>query len=261
VLQAGAGRTADHGYDEPRAQAGRLLEEQGDRTQQHVGRLERLEPAGEQHHVRIERQPQVLTRGVSVAWTEDGEVHAGVDHLDAARVGVVQVDQLLGLDVGARDQHVRGLDDLLLPDDPGRRLRGVARGERLVLHLGHRVHGVHERDPPTVARQRADLAGEPVVGVNEVVVAERLRGLGAQHLAREHAQLTRQLALGQALERAGVDVAHRDPVVHRQDRVELRRGGAREDVDLDARRGQAPGELDHVDVEATGVAGAGLVQR
>ena len=144
---------------------------------------------------------------------EDVEVDAGVDDLDPAGVGVVQVDQLLGLEVGVRDQQVGGLDDLLLADDPGERLGDVAVGERVVLDLRHRVHRVHQRHAPAVAGQRADLAGEPVVRVHDVVVADGLPGLGAQHLAREHAQLRGQLLLGQPLERAGVDVPDRDPVV------------------------------------------------
>ena len=40
-----------------------------------------------------------------------------------------------------------------------------------------------------------------------------------------------------------------------------RRGGAGEDVDLDPGRGQAPRQLEDVDVHAAGVAGAGLVER
>jgi len=125
-----------------------------------------------------------------------------VDDLDAAGVRVVQVDQLLGLEVGVGHQHVGGLDDLLLADDPGGRLGGVALGERVVLDLRHRVHGVDQRHAPPVAGQRPDLSGEPVVGVDGVVVAERLGGLGAQHLAGEHAQLSGQLGLRQALERS-----------------------------------------------------------
>jgi hypothetical protein len=81
-----------------------------------------------------------------------------VDDLDAAGVGVVEVDQLLGLDVGVGDEHVRGLDHLLLADDAGLGLGGVALGERLVLDPGHRVHGVHQRHAPAVAGERADLA-------------------------------------------------------------------------------------------------------
>ena len=61
------------------------------------------------------------------------------------------------------------------------------------------------------------------MGVDHVVVAERLGGLGAQHLAGEHAQLAGQLALGQALERTGVDVVHGDAVAGLHDRVETAR--------------------------------------
>ena len=50
-----------------------------------------------------------------------------MDDLDARRIGVVQVDQLPALEVGVGDQHVGGLDHLLLADDPGDRLGGVAR--------------------------------------------------------------------------------------------------------------------------------------
>ena len=189
--------------------SGDAREHLGDRVQQHVRGLERLDPAGEQQHVGVDRQPQAGAGLGGGERAEDVEVDAGVDHLDPARLGVVQLDQLLGLDVGVGDEHVGGLDHLLLADHPGDRLGGVAVGERGVLDLGHRVHRVDQRDAPAVARQRADLAGEPVVGVDGVVVAERLGGLRAQHLAGEHAELGGQLLLGEALERPGVDVPHR----------------------------------------------------
>ena len=99
------------------------------------------------------------------------------------------------------------------------------------------------------------------MGVHDVVVADRLRGLGAEHLAREDAELAGQLALAEALERAGVDVPHLDAVAGGDDRVERGAGGAGEDVDLDALGGHLPGQLDHVDVHPAGVAGARLVER
>ena len=230
--------------------SGVSAEQQRDGAQQHVGRLERLEPPGEEDDVGVRGQVEPTPRVDGVAGTEHRQVDAGVDDLDAAGIGVVQVDQLLGLGVGAGDQHVGGLDDLLLADDPCGRLGGVADGERVVLDLGHRVHRVHQRDPPAVAREGADLAGEPVVGVHEVVVAERLGGLGAQHLAGEHAELAGQLALAQPLERAGMDVVHGDPVARRLHRVVARGRGPGEDVDLDACGSQPTRQLDHVDVHA-----------
>ncbi len=261
VLETGAGRSADDRDDQAGPEGRRLVEQQGHRAQQHVGRLERLEPTGEQDDVRVRRQVQATARLVGVARAEDGQVDTGLDDLDAAGVRVVQVDQLLGLDVGAGDEHVGRLDHLLLADDPRDGLGGVADRERVVLDLGHRVHGVHQRHAPAVTRERAHLAGEPVVGVHEVVVAERLGRLGAQHLAREHAQLRRQLALAQALEGAGMDVVHGDAVARGQHRLVPRGRRAGEDVDLDPGGGEPSRQLEDVDVQASGIAGAGLVER
>ena len=250
MLEAAAGRAADDRHHEPGPQRGRLVEQLRDRAQQHVGRLERLDPAGEEQHVRVRGQAEVGAGAGLVERAEHVEVDAGVHDLDAAGVGVVQVDQLLGLEVGVRDEHVGGLDDLLLADDPGDRLGGVPVGERVVLDLGHRVHRVHQRDAPAVAGQGADLAGEPVVGVDGVVVAERLRRLGAQHLAGEDAQLPGQLALGQPLERAGVDVVDQHPVRGLDHGRQGRAGRPGEDVDLDALLREPSGQLDDVDVHA-----------
>ena len=100
------------------------------------------------------------------------------------------------------------------------------------------------------------------MGVDGVVVADRVGRLGAQHLAGEDAQLAGQLGLGQPLERAGGDVAHQDPV-GRPSTV----GGSAEVVarvntsTSMPRCGEPLGELDDVDVHAAGVAGAGLVER
>ena len=229
--------------------------------QQHVGRLEGLDPAGEEEHQGVGRDAAGGPGCGLVLGAEDGGVDTRVDDLDPPRLGVVQVDQLLGLEVGVGDEHVGGLDHLLLSDDARGRLGGVALGERLVLDLRHRVHRVHERYAPAVPGECADLAGEPVVGVHDVVVPERVLRFRAQHLAREHAQLAGQLVLRESLERAGVHVGHLDAVGHRHDRVEQAARRPGEDVDLDATGGQPPGDLHDVDVHAPGVARAGLVQR
>ncbi len=212
LVEAGSGRPPDDGYDERRAPAGLALQQLGDGVEQDVGGLQRLDASGEQQHVGVDGEPQPGP-GLDLGHRdEDVQVDTGVDHLDPAGVGVVELDELLGLDVGVGDQHVCGLDDLLLTDDPGQWLGGVACGERGVLDLRHRVHAVHERHSPAVPGERADLAGQPVVRVDRVVVADRLGGLGAQHLAREDAQLGGQLLLGEPLERTRVDVPDRDPV-------------------------------------------------
>ena len=187
-------------------------------------------------------------------------VHTGMHHLHASGVGVVQLEELAGLDVGVRDQHVGGLDDLLLADHTSRRLERVPHRERRVLDLGHGVHGVHQRDAPPVPHQGTDLAGEPVVRVHDVVPALVVAGLGTEHLTGEGTQLTGQLRLGQTLERAGVHVVHGD-TGEGLDRGR-QQGGRGTGVDLDGEvaGGAPPGQLDDVDVHPAGVTGAGLVQ-
>ncbi len=260
-LEATAGRSADDRDHESAAQLGPEPQQLRGRVKEYVGGLERLDPAGEQEHQRVSRDAARRAGGGLVLRPEDGHVDAGVDDLDPGGLGVVEVDQLLGLEIGVGDEHVGGLDHLLLPDHPGRRLRGVALGERFVLDLRHGVHRVHERDAPAVAGKRADLAGEPVVGVDDVVVTERLGRLGPQDLAGEHAELAGQLGLGESLERPGVHVGHVDAVGQPYDGVGQAAGGAGEDVDLDPAGGQPAGYLDDVDVHAARVTGAGLVER
>ena len=212
--------------------------------------------------MRVHRQPQPApgsrARGPGVNSLRSTP---GCTTSTRAGLGVVQLDQLARLDVGVGDQHVGGLDHLLLADQPGDGLGGVALGERGVLDLGHGVHRVHQRHAPAVAGQRADLPGEPVVRVDRVVVAGQVAGLGPHHLTGERAQLAGQLALGHPLERTRVDVADQDVVGDLHDRRQGRGRRAREDVHRDVAAGQLPGELDDVDVHAARVPGAGLVQR
>lgn len=229
--------------------------------QQDVGGLERLDAADEQQHDRVLRHPDDAAGGGAVSRGEAVEIDTGRDDEGAVGVGAVEPDQLTGLLVGVRDQPVGLGDDLFLADHTGAGLRSVALGQRLVLDLGERVRGVDERDAPAVAGEPADLAGEPVVRVDDVVEARLVLGLLAQDGSGEGAQLRGELLLAEALERAGADVAHRHARAHLDHRREVAGGGAGEDVDLDAAGGQAAGGLDDVDVHAAGVAGAGLVER
>ena len=108
----------------------------------------------------------------------------GRDDERARGVGAVVLDELAGLLVGVGDQPVGLGDHLLLADHPGARLGPVALGQRRVLDLGERVRGVDQRHAPPVAGQPADLAGQPVVRVDDVVEARLVLGLLAQHRRR-----------------------------------------------------------------------------
>ena len=139
---------------------------------------------------RVLRQAEPCPRGgASVGGTEALQVDAGVDHGGTARIGVVVPDQLACLLGGVGDEAVGCPYYLRLADDAGGRLRSVAFCEGGVLHLGHGVHGVHQRYAPALCREPADVSREPVVGVDEVVVAglvarlraEDARGEGAEH--------------------------------------------------------------------------------
>ena len=210
-VQAGAARATEHRHDQVGAQLRPAREQVGGGAQQHVRGLERLDPADEQQHAGVRRQAGRGPGGGPVAGGEQLEVDARGHHPDLAGVGVVQLDQLAGLVVGVGHQPVGGLDDLRLADLAPRRLGRVTVGELGVLDPGHGVHRVHERHPPAVGGQPAHLAGEPVVGVHEVVPPLGPRGLGPHHPGGEGAQLARQVLLAQPLVRPGGDVADHHP--------------------------------------------------
>ena len=131
----------------------------------------------------VGRQPEYLPRRPLVSGCECLQIHAGVDDVDAVRIGVVKRNQLLRFVFGVDDQPIRFVDDLLFADRAQRWFGCVAVGERGVLDRGEGVRGVHQRHRPPVARQPADLTRQPVVRVHDVVVARLVGGFGAQHPA------------------------------------------------------------------------------
>lgn len=210
--EAAAARAADDGDEETAAQRGVPVDELGDGAEQDVGRLQGLYAAGEQGYDGVLRQPEAgAGGGAAVAGGEAVEVDAGVDDGDLAGVGLVVADELVGLFGGVRDEAVGGGDDLGLADDAGGGLGRVALGQCGVLDLGHGVHGVDEGDAPAFGGEPAHVPRQPVVGVDEVVVAGAVAGPGPHDPVGEGAQLGRQLLLGEALVRTRVHVAHEDP--------------------------------------------------
>ena len=194
--------------------------------------------------------PTARAGGRPAAGGEAVEVDAGRDDEGAGGVGAVEPHELAGLLLGVGDEPVGLGHHLLLADDPGPRLGAVADRQRLVLDLREGVRGVDQRHAPPVAGEPAHLARQPVVRVDDVVVAGLVLGLLAEHGGGEGAELGGQLLLAQALEGSGADVPHRHAGGHLDDRREVAGGGAGEDVDGDAAGGEALGGLDDVDVHA-----------
>lgn len=253
--QAGTRRaTGDHHL------RGQPVTQQRNSPQQHVGSLERLDPADERHQ-RPAGQPETGPGRRPVAGGEQFQIHPGMHDVDPVRKSTVQRNQFGRLSFGVDDQPVRGVDHLLLTDRAQRRLRAVTVGQCGVLHRGQGVRGMHQRHPPAVGGQPAHLTGEPVVRMYDVVVARIVAGLGAQHPGGERAQLGRQVVFVQALERAGDHVAHRHPRRDGDHRCVRRAGGPGEDVDRDTAARQMQGTLQDVDVQPAGVPVARLSQR
>ena len=108
--EAAAARAADDRHDEPGAQRrGRSSSSSGDRAQQDVGGLQRLDAAREERDQGVLRQAEAgAGGGAAVGGPEAVEVHAGVDDGDLAGVGVVVADELVGLLGGVGDEPVGG---------------------------------------------------------------------------------------------------------------------------------------------------------
>src|SRR5690606_27809941 len=157
---------------------------------------------------------------------------------DLAGVGSVVLHEFAGLFGGVGDQPFGGGDDLGLADDAGGGLGDVAVGQVGVLDLGHGVHGVHQGDAPALGGEPADVAGEPVVGVDQVVVAGAVAGPGLHHAVGEGTQLGRQVFLGETLVGARVDVPDEDTGGQLDGGREGGGGRAGEDLDLDVDRGE-----------------------
>ena len=238
VLEAAAGRAADDRHDEARAQRRVAVEQHRDGPQQHVGRLERLDAADEQQHDRVRGQAERAARASrSVLGLEDrrgrrpgGRPRPGRGRRRRGRSAA-----------WPRGRCWRSAGRRPRRPAPRRSRRasgsGVSPlGERGVLDLGHRVHRVHERHAPAVAGERADLAGEPVVGVHEVVVAQR-RGRPRRAAPRGRRRTAGRAAPPWSGPRRG---RRRRGARRRRRGLDDRRqrggGGAGEDVDLDAAR-------------------------
>ena len=174
---------------------------------------------------------------------------------------MVQLDELARLLLGVADEPVGLGDHLVLADHPHHRLGLVAVGERGVLDAGQRVGGVDEGHAPAVAGEPAHLAGEPVVRVDDVVVAGLVPGLGPQDPAVNAQSWLGRSFLPRPSNGPAATCRTSTPGASAATGGCSDDGGAGEDLDRDAAAGHPGGRLHDVDVHAARVAGARLLQR
>ncbi|CAB4936786.1 unannotated protein [freshwater metagenome] len=97
--------------------------------------------------------------------------------------------------------------------------------------------------------------------MDEIEPPLRMGRLDSHDAGRHRAELTGQIGLEQAFVRPGRDVANEDARGELNRGRKLGRGGPREDLDGRACGGEALGGFDDVDVHASRIAGAGLIER
>ncbi len=137
---------------------------------QNIGCFQRLNPSDEEHEDVVLFDSEPLSARLHRPGGERLQIDPRQRDGDAFGVGLVERHQVVGLGFGVGDEHVGGGDHLLLAQHPLIRLGIVPGRQREVLHFGHRVHAVHQRDLPSFRGHPADLAGQPVMRMHEVVV-------------------------------------------------------------------------------------------
>ena len=108
---------------------------------------------------------------------------------------------------------------------------------------------VDERDAPEIPQQPAHLAGEPIMGVDEVIFLALPFGK-LHHAAGEGGQLGRQILFIQALVRPGDDINDAQVGFNLNDFALARPRGAGVDVHLDSPASQLARTIEDVDVHS-----------
>ena len=174
-------------------------------------------------------------------------------------VRVVVRDQFRRLGARVGDQPGGAVDNPMFTLLAPPRFRLLTGDQQQVLHLGHGVHRVDERQTPQVGELQPGHAGNPVVRMDHVVAAVRLELPDPVDFGHHAVQQFRQFLLGQLPGRSGQDVVHADAGGGMFDGG-LRGGrGPGEDLHFDAGLGEGRGEGADVDVHAAGVPGTGLL--
>jgi hypothetical protein len=176
-------------------------------------------------------------------------------------VGAVVGDEFGGFGGGVGDEPRGAVDDAVFAVFAAAGFGLFAGVQEEVLDFGHGVHGVHERDVPQAGELEAGDAGDPVVGVDEVVAAVGLPAADAFDFGDHAVQQFGEFFFGEFAGRSGQHIVDADAGVGVFDGGLAGGGGAGEDFHFDAGFGQGGGEAPDVDVHAAGVPGTGLFHR
>ena len=143
-----------------------------DTPQQYLRAFQPLQPTDEQNDLSVQRDAQLTTGplgGTITARRKELHVHPGRHDIDAPRVGIVEIRELLSLGIGVDDEPARIVHNLLLTDTPRLRLRRISLRQMEILHCRQRVRRVHKRNVKQIRQQPPHLAREPVVRMDQVV--------------------------------------------------------------------------------------------
>ena len=245
-------RAADDDQAQVLAPAGLALDQPGDRADEHVGGLERLDPPHEEHDLRLVVDAEQVARLGLVAGVEGVQVDAGRHHRDLLGTGPVRADEVGRLVGGVGREGLGAGHDLRLAERAQVGLADAALRPGAVLDVGHRVHRVHQRQPVAAAEHEPGHARQPVVAVHEVV-----RRRHRLHPLRELRHQVGEVLLGDGGARSRGHVQDAQVVGDLDDRVGRAAVVAGEDVDVQAPLAEAAGDLGDVDVQPAGVTDAG----
>ena len=161
--------TADNHSD---ISGGMATHELANTAQQYLRPLQPLQPTNEQNDLSVQRDAQLTTGplgGTIAARRKELHVHPGRHDIDAPRVGIVEIRELLSFGICIDDEPARIVHNLLLADTTGLRLWRIPLRQMEVLHRRQRVRRVHKRNIKQIRQQPPHLAREPVVRMNQVV--------------------------------------------------------------------------------------------